>query len=95
MSVLEAWAHCLPVLMTNECNLPDGFAEEAAFRIDLQPSALAEQLSSVLKDDGALQRAGKQGRKLASRQYSWDRIAESMNAIYADVLNSPRASSNE
>jgi glycosyltransferase involved in cell wall biosynthesis len=33
MSVLEAWAYGLPVLMTEECNLPEGFAAEAAIRI--------------------------------------------------------------
>ncbi len=33
MSVLEAWAYELPVLMTDECNLPEGFAAQAAIRI--------------------------------------------------------------
>ena len=33
MSVLEAWACGLPVLMTDECNLPEGFAAGAAIRI--------------------------------------------------------------
>jgi len=33
MAVLHAWAHGLPVLMTPECNLPEGFAANAAIRI--------------------------------------------------------------
>ncbi len=33
MSVLEAWAYGLPVLMTDECNLPEGFAAGSAIRI--------------------------------------------------------------
>lgn len=33
MSVLEAWAYGLPVLMTDECNLPEGFAAQAAIKI--------------------------------------------------------------
>lgn len=33
MAVLEAWAHGKPVLMTPECNLPEGFAADAAIRI--------------------------------------------------------------
>ncbi len=33
MSVLEAWAYGLPVLMTEECNLPEGFAAGAAIGI--------------------------------------------------------------
>lgn len=35
MSVLEAWAYGLPVLMTEECHLPEGFAAGAAVRICL------------------------------------------------------------
>lgn len=33
MSVLEAWAYGLPVLMTEECHLPEGFAAGAAVRV--------------------------------------------------------------
>src|SRR5947207_14227173 len=33
MTVLEAWAHAKPVLMTPECNLPEGFEANAAVRI--------------------------------------------------------------
>jgi glycosyltransferase involved in cell wall biosynthesis len=30
MAVLEAWAHAKPVMLTPECNLPEGFTAEAA-----------------------------------------------------------------
>lgn len=33
MAVLEAWAYGLPVLMTDHCNLPEGFAARAAIRV--------------------------------------------------------------
>jgi hypothetical protein len=33
MSVLEAWSYGLPVVMTPECNLPEGFACGAALEI--------------------------------------------------------------
>jgi poly(glycerol-phosphate) alpha-glucosyltransferase len=33
MSVLEAWSYVLPVVMTPECNLPEGFACGAALEI--------------------------------------------------------------
>ena len=36
MSVLEAWAYGLPVLMTDKCNLPEGFAAGAAVRIGVK-----------------------------------------------------------
>jgi glycosyltransferase involved in cell wall biosynthesis len=37
MAVLEAWAHAKPVLMTPECNLPEGFATGAALQIGTTP----------------------------------------------------------
>jgi len=37
MTVLEAWAYAKPVLMTPECNLPEGFAAGAAVQIGTTP----------------------------------------------------------
>ena len=37
MAVLEAWALAKPVLMTPECNLPEGFEANAALRIGTTP----------------------------------------------------------
>jgi len=39
MVVLEAWAHSKTVLMTPECNLPEGFTANAALRIELSEEA--------------------------------------------------------
>ena len=33
IAVLEAWSYGLPVLMTEACNLPEGFAAGAALQI--------------------------------------------------------------
>ncbi len=45
MVVLEAWAYGKPVLMTPECNLPEGFAANAAIRIETNPESIARGLS--------------------------------------------------
>ena len=36
MSILEAWAYELPVVMTDYCNLPEGFSADAAIHIDTE-----------------------------------------------------------
>ena len=41
MSVLEAWAYKLPVLMTDFCNIPEGFDNGAAIRVDTKPESIA------------------------------------------------------
>ena len=44
MSVLEAWAYGLPVLMTEQCNIPEDFAAGAALRIGTE---VGDQKSEV------------------------------------------------
>ncbi len=85
MTILEAWAHGLPVLMTDECNLPDGFEAGAAFRIESEPSALAEKLLGVLNDEVGLYHAGARGLSLVSSVYSWKQAAERMHSLYTHL----------
>ena len=54
MTVLEAWSYAKPVLMTAECNLPEGFAAEAALRVGPRQEEIAtglRRLSEMSDDD--------------------------------------------
>jgi poly(glycerol-phosphate) alpha-glucosyltransferase len=87
MTVLEAWAFAKPVLMTSECNLPEGFAAEAAVRIGSSSDEIAaglQQLAEMSDNDRAAM--GLRGRDLTSKNFSWPRIGEQMRAIYEWVL---------
>ena len=87
MAVLEAWAHAKPVLMTPQCNLPEGFAAEAALQIGTTPEQIAaglKQLAEMSDDDrGAM---GDRGRTLVATKFSWLRIGEQMRSVYEWVL---------
>lgn len=48
MVVLEAWAAGTPVLMTQECNLPEGFDGGAAIDCGYTPATIAECLRSAI-----------------------------------------------
>ena len=48
MAVLEAWAYGLPVLMTDHCNLPEGFAANAALRIGTDVESIAEGMRELM-----------------------------------------------
>ena len=94
MSVLEAWSYGLPVLMTPECNLPEGFANHAALEIrsgggSFQGSDFSFQhgLRALLEMSGA-QRAsmGLRGRKLVEEKFTWQKVAAQMRALYEDIL---------
>ena len=87
MVVLEAWAHGVPVLITPECNLPEGFAADAAIRIETgvkQMAAGLEKLFSMSRADR--QAMGARGYQLAAKQFAWSQIASDVRATCNWVL---------
>ncbi len=87
MAVLEAWAYGKPVLMTPECNLPEGFAAGAALQIGAGPEEIAAGLKQLTKMNDEDRRAmGDRGRTLVSTKFSWPRIGEQMRSVYDWVL---------
>jgi len=95
MSVLEAWSYGLPVLMTPECNLPEGFACKAALEIrsagvSFQGSDFSfQQGLRTLLEMADQERAamGMQGRRLVEAKFTWQKVAANMNALYEDILS--------
>jgi glycosyltransferase involved in cell wall biosynthesis len=87
MTVLEAWAHAKPVLMTPECHFSEGFSAEAALRIGSSPQEIANGLKQLTEmSDNDRRAMGNRGRSLAATKFSWPRIGEEMLAVYEWVL---------
>jgi poly(glycerol-phosphate) alpha-glucosyltransferase len=87
MSVLEAWSYQLPVLMTDHCNLPEGFANDAALRISTDVESIVEGLHQLLQSSILdLQSIGRNGRSLVERQFTWPQVAIQMKEVYEWVL---------
>ena len=87
MTVLEAWAHAKPVLITPECNLPEGFVAGAALQIGTEPEEIVtglKQLSEMSDDDRRAM--GDRGRTLVATKFSWPRIGEQMRSVYDWML---------
>ena len=87
MTVLEAWSYAKPVLMTDECNLPEGFSAKAAVRIGSSSDEIAAGLKDLVEmsdDDRAAM--GARGHTLIATKFSWPRIGEQMRAVYEWVL---------
>ena len=83
MTILEAWAYGVPVLMTSACNLPEGFAAGSALEISTDPDEMAEAIARFLSLSADERIAmGARGRALAARQFSWDRIAADLFSVY-------------
>ena len=94
MSVLEAWSYGLPVVMTPECNLPEGFAKQAALEIrsgegSFKGSDFSFQqgLRTLLEmSDHELAAMGMRGRRLVEEKFTWSKVAQSLKEIYESLL---------
>ena len=94
MSVLEAWSYAKPVLMTPQCNLPEGFAAGAAIRIvqdthnaETGVRSIAAGLQELFDAPNSLLRTlGDNGRQLVVEKFTWPEIARQMKSVYDWVL---------
>ena len=87
MAALEAWAHGKPVLMTPECNLPEGFAAGAALRIEINPESIAQGLQSLFEMSAEERRQmGGCGLQLVSARFSWSFVAKELKQVYEWML---------
>ena len=87
MAVLEAWANGKPVLMTPECNLPEGFATDAALKIDTTANGIAKGLVQLIEmSDSDCAAMGERGRTLVAEKFSWPRVGEQMRSVYEWIL---------
>ena len=89
MAVLEAWAYGLPVLMTEACNLTEGFEAGAAVHVLPEPASLAEGLATLLKEmsPSARHDMGARGRSLVTTRFTWSRAAADMASLYESLAS--------
>lgn len=95
MSVLEAWSYWLPVLMTDQCNIPEGFAANAAIRIGTDTEGIVEGLRELFslpvipngERTSSLSSMGKNGRSLVERQFTWSKVAVEIKQVYEWLLD--------
>lgn len=84
VSILEAWAYGLPVVMTKACNLSQGFSIGAAICIDATATGITRGLLDLMalsSDDRTTM--GARGRQLVKQQFSWSSYADQMSSVYA------------
>ncbi len=87
MVVLEAWSYAKPVLMTPECNLQEGFAAQAALRVEPAIESIANGLDQLFQTSETERRAmGLRGLALVKDHFTWPKITLQMQAVYAWAL---------
>ena len=87
MAVLEAWSYQLPVLMTPQCNLPEGFAADAAILIHPNVESISTELVRLFEmPHKDLQRIANNGFLLVQKQFTWEKISKQMFDVYQWLL---------
>ncbi|MFB0563422.1 MAG: glycosyltransferase [Candidatus Lokiarchaeia archaeon] len=86
MSILEAMACGLPVVITNQCHFPEVKQYNAGLVIEPNVGELTEALEILLSDPELCQQMGNNGKRLVRERYTWDRIADQMIEVYKDII---------
>jgi poly(glycerol-phosphate) alpha-glucosyltransferase len=87
MSILEAWSYKLPVLMTKECNIPEGFQAKAALEIRPESDSIVEGLEKIVSlSRDEKKEIGINGLELVKDKFAWPKIAAQMIDVYKWIL---------
>ena len=87
MSILEAWAYKLPCIMTDYCNLPEGFETNAAIRIEPNAESIAIGLETMFSlPNNERISMGCNGYQLCEKHFTWNVIAQQKLHLYRWLL---------
>jgi glycosyltransferase involved in cell wall biosynthesis len=83
MAVLEALACRIPSLVTTTCHFPELAAAEGAVVVPPDAAAITQGLRDLLeRTPHERAELGLRGRRLIERDYTWDRQAQHLAAVY-------------
>jgi glycosyltransferase involved in cell wall biosynthesis len=87
-AVLEALAQQTPVVLTRGVGVGPEIANAGAGVIaGDSPREIANTLDALLADTARLRQMGKAGRELVIERFDWDRVAATMESLYASIAN--------
>lgn len=88
ISIIEALACRLPVVISPQCHFNE-VAEVGAGEIaNVEPSEISTAISRLIEDENSRKRAGEAGRALVLAHFTWPKIAATTINAYAHALGS-------
>jgi glycosyltransferase involved in cell wall biosynthesis len=91
MTVLEAMADAVPVVVTKTCPWPDVERHQTGFWVDQNVHALAAAFDRMLANPSAARAMGERGRALAASTYGWSAVASAFVDRYRALRSHPVA----
>jgi glycosyltransferase involved in cell wall biosynthesis len=89
LSVFEAMASGLPVVLTDGCGASEILANRTNALIVPQrdPAALAAAIEELISDGPLCERLSQEGRKFVERELGWSKYASAMVAAFSDATS--------
>lgn len=89
LTLLEAWAAKLPVIITNVGGISKicQNKENALIVPPKNPEAIVEAFKILIENKTLREKIGKNGRKEVECKYSWESIAKQIDNIYQGVIS--------
>lgn len=90
IAILEALACGTPAVITTGCHFPEVGTAGAGIVTELDANEIAAALNRVLSDPTEARRMGAAGQALVRSRFTWDAVAEQMEAAYGRALGETR-----
>ncbi len=91
MSVVEAMAAGVPVVVTKTCPWEEVAAEGSGLWVEQTVDAVAAGIETIVSDRTRAADMGRAGARVARGRYAWRAVADAMSRCYRDVLSERRA----
>ena len=96
VAALEAMGMGLPVIVSDNCHLPEVQSAGAGWIVRAEAESLQSALAALLQNaDADNAEIGNRGRRMVLDQYNWQRVAHQMAELYRYVQGGPKPQSFE
>ena len=83
MTILEAWSYRLPVIMTEECNLPEAKQLNASLIAETNSESVLQSIQQLISASVEDRRKiGENGFELVKIRYTWEQVSSQLNKLY-------------
>jgi glycosyltransferase involved in cell wall biosynthesis len=86
VSMLEALASGIPIVITRQCQFPEVADSGAGVVIEPDAGQLLEAMAMVLDNPEEGRDMGRRGQKLVIQKYTWDSVATQIRKLYIDIV---------
>ena len=85
VTVLEAWACGVPVIVTDKCSIAN-IIDKVGCVVEFDKDQLRDGITKILCDEDLRRRFGEGGRRLVKEQFDLDGVVGRLEQIYEDIL---------